>query len=41
MKVVELWKWEKGKESAIKTIENNDNVYEKIKGIVLESSQKR
>jgi hypothetical protein len=39
--VVELWKWEKEKESVIKTIENNDKIYEKIKGNVLESSQKR
>jgi hypothetical protein len=40
-KVVELWKWEKEKESVIKTIEDNDKIYEKIKGMVLKSSQKR
>jgi hypothetical protein len=32
---------EKEKESIIKTIENNDKIYKKIKGIVLESSQKQ
>jgi hypothetical protein len=30
-KVVELWKWEKEKESVIKTIENNDKVYERLR----------
>jgi hypothetical protein len=39
-KVVELWKREKEKESVIKSIENNDKIYEKIKSIVLESFQK-
>jgi hypothetical protein len=29
-KVVELWKLEKEKETVIKTIENNDKIYEKI-----------
>jgi hypothetical protein len=40
-KVVELWKLEKDKGCEIKSIENNDKIYEKIKGILLESSQKR
>jgi hypothetical protein len=35
-----LWKREKEKESAIKYIANNDKIYEKIKGIVLDILQK-
>jgi hypothetical protein len=35
-KVVELWKGEKEMESVIKFIENNNNIYENIKGIVLD-----
>jgi hypothetical protein len=35
-KVVELWKREKEKESVIKSIGNNDKIYENIKGIVLD-----
>jgi hypothetical protein len=39
--VIDLRKLEKKKESVIKTVENHNILYEKIKGIVLESSQKR
>jgi hypothetical protein len=40
-KVVDLWKREKEKEFILKTLENNNALYEKIKDITLESSRKK